>query len=279
MCKMDSSFQGTNHIRKIVLQICSVRTRTECHTIVRVVYHFHHTQNVLLVDDDTRQSEYAPCRIIRVDCHVDVIFVTNRHNSLQEIFQVFKQFLIIDFFVHLKQFFDMLHSFRLPSRHHRSVHIPCDRIKHFFRIQCIYCFLCISKYSRTIRTHSCQLCSCPVKYRHEIIAYQVNIFFSQIFQCFDVVVDILVSLRCSCFDRIVHIYTFDPCHTQSGCFHFFFHCADTLTAPYFTRRCIIQCCNHTCYSRDLANLLQSHCVKFSSIPSECHFHSYHTFLF
>ena len=34
-----------------------------------------------------------------MNCHVDIIFVTNRHNLLKEVFQVFKQLVIINIFV------------------------------------------------------------------------------------------------------------------------------------------------------------------------------------
>ena len=239
MSKMDSSFQGTDHIRKIIFQVCSVRTGAECNTIVWIIYHFHHSQNVFFVNDDSRKTKYAPCRIVRMNCHLDVILVTYRHDFLKEIFQVFKQFLIINIFIHSEKLFYFCHTFRLPARHYGSVHVTCDRIEHFLRIQSIYCFLCVSQYGRTVRSYSCQFCSCPVKYRHKVITYQMNIFFSKILQSFNIVCNILVSVSTTCFDIIMNIYTFNTSKFQSCFFYFFFHCTDAFSAPYFTRLSII----------------------------------------
>lgn len=100
----------------------------------------------------------------------------------------------------------------------------------------------------------------------------MNVLFTKIFQSLDVVGNVLLSFRRSGLDRIVDIYAFDTGQVQPCCLYFFFHCTDTLSAPYFARLRIVQCCDHTCHSRDLADLLQSYCVKFGSIPSQCHFH-------
>ena len=267
MSKMDSSFQRTNHIRKIIFQIGSVRTGAESNAIVWIVYHFHHSQNILFVNDDSRKTKYAPCRIIRMDCHLDIILVTYRHNLLKEIFQVLKQFFIINIFVHSKKLFYFCHTFRLPARHYSSVHIACDRVEHFLRIQCVYCFLCISQYSGTIRSYSCQFCSCPVKYRHKVITYQMNIFFSKIFKSLNIVCNVLVSVSATCLNIIMDIYTFNTSQFQSCCFNFFFHSTDAFSAPYFARLSIIQCSDNSCNPRNLTNLFQSYCVKFGSVPS------------
>ena len=61
-----------------------------------LVDHLHHPLNVALVDDDPRQTEDAPGRIVRVNRHVDIIAVADRHNRFQENPQILKQLFFID---------------------------------------------------------------------------------------------------------------------------------------------------------------------------------------
>ena len=55
---------------------------------MRIVNHLHHAQDILLVDDNARKPKHAPCRVVRMDCHVDVIPVAYRHDFFQKILQV-----------------------------------------------------------------------------------------------------------------------------------------------------------------------------------------------
>ena len=52
---------------------------------MRIVYHAHHALQIWQVDDDARKTEHTPGRIIRVDGHVDVIFVTYRHDRFEKV--------------------------------------------------------------------------------------------------------------------------------------------------------------------------------------------------
>ena len=82
----------------------------------------------------------------------------------------------------------------------------------------------------------------------------MNIFFSQIFKCFDIVVNIEVTVFISDFDRIVNIDAFNSGYMQPVCFYIFFHCVDTFPAPDFSRSRIVQGCDHSGYSGNLSNL-------------------------
>ena len=88
--KVNSSLQGTNHIGQIIFKVGAIGSGAEGNAVVWVVNHLHHTQNVCFVDDDTGQSEHAPCGVIRMNCHVDIILVTDRHDAFQKVFQVCK---------------------------------------------------------------------------------------------------------------------------------------------------------------------------------------------
>ena len=121
MGEMNPALQGTDHVRQVVFQVGAVGAGTEGDAVVRVIHHFHHAKDVGLVDDDAGKSEHAPGGIVRMDRHVDVVFVADRHDALQEIFQIGKQRLIIHVAVHLEQLFDVLHAFRFPAGHDGTV--------------------------------------------------------------------------------------------------------------------------------------------------------------
>lgn len=110
---------------------------------MRVIHHCHHAQDVGFVDDDTRKAEYAPCRIIGMDRHIDVVFVADRHDALQEL--------------------------RLPARHDRAVGVTCDGFKHVLRIKGVNSFLCVRENCGAVRSYTCQFCSGSVKDRHEVV--------------------------------------------------------------------------------------------------------------
>ena len=107
----------------------------------------------------------------------------------------------------------------------------------------------------------------------------MKIFFSEILQRLDIICNVLVSFRRACFNCIMNIYTFNSCNMKAGRFHFFFHRTDSLTAPHFPRCRIVKRRDYARNARNLADLLKRNRVKFASVPSQCHFHNFHTFLF
>ena len=170
-----------------------------------------------------------------MNCHIDIVFVAGRHDSFQEVLQILEEFFIINVLVHLKQFFHMFHSFRLPPRHYCAIGVTCDGSKHFLRIQFIYCFLRICKHGRAIRSFSGQLSPGPVKDRHEIIANHVNVFLTKIFQTLNVMINIQIPVCRTGLDGIMYIYTFNADYFKSGSLNLFFHGSDCFSCPHFTR--------------------------------------------
>ena len=189
-----------------------------------------------------------------MDCHVDLILIADRHDLLQKILEIRKQLLIVHIPVLHKQFFDMCHSLWLPARHHSAVRIPCNRRKHLLRVQRIDRLLCVGKYCGTIRAHPRKLRSRPVKHRHKIITYEMNIFFSQILKRLNIVGDILLPFRRACLDRFVYVHALDSRNVQPRRLHFLLQRANALPAPHLARRRVIQRCNHARHARNLANL-------------------------
>ena len=101
---------------------------------MRIIHSVHQAQDILLIDNDSRKAEYAPRRIVRMNRHINVILVAYRHNALQEVNQIFKEFLVVDIFIHREKLLDLCHALRLPARHHGSVHIAGNGIEHILRI-------------------------------------------------------------------------------------------------------------------------------------------------
>ncbi len=91
MGKMDAPLKRPDHVRQIILKIRPVGAGTKRHTVVRVVNHSHHPQNIFLIRDNPRQAENAPRRIIRMNRHIDVVSVADRHDFFQKIFEILKQ--------------------------------------------------------------------------------------------------------------------------------------------------------------------------------------------
>ena len=239
MGKVNPSLQRANHIRQIIFQIRPIGTGTERHPIMWIVHHFHHAKYVGLVNDNTRQAKYTPSRIVRMNGHVYVILVTDRHDFLQEIFQIFKQLFVVNVFIHLEQFFHMCHTFRLPARHHGSVRISGKRGKHLLRMNGVHCFLGISQYRGAIRPHPGKFGTSPVKHRHEIIAHQMNIFLPKIRKRFNVVLYVLLPFRHTCFDCVMDIHTLNTRQPKPCGLHLFFHGTDSLPAPHLSRCSVI----------------------------------------
>jgi len=58
-----------------------------------------------------------------MNSHLNVVFITYRHDSLKEINDVLKELILIDSLVKLKELFYLSHSFRFPARHNCAVHL------------------------------------------------------------------------------------------------------------------------------------------------------------
>ena len=262
MRKMYSAFKGTDHVRQIVVRIRSIGTRTECHTVMRVIDHLHHPEDIFLAGDDARKPENRPCRIIRVNCHVDVIFVTDRHDPLEKIFQVLKQLLLVDALIFFKKLLYMCEALRLPARHYRAVRIVVDRIEKLLRIQGVNCFLRIRKYGRPVRALSRKLRPRPVKHRHEVVADHVNIFPAEVRKCLDVIVNQPVTVRSCILDLVRDIDGLDAGNMKARRLYFFLQRVNFLLRPDLSRLCVIQRRDNAFHSRNLPNLLQRDGVIF-----------------
>ena len=222
---------------------------------MRVIDHFHHPQDVFFIDDDAREPEYAPRRIVRMDRHIDVVFIADGHDPFQEIFQVGKEFFIVDIFVHLEELFHMCHALRLPARHHSAVHLAGDRVKHLFRVKGIHCLLCVGEDRGAVGALPRQLSPCPVKDRHEIVADKVDVFFAQVSERLDVIVNIPVTVSGACFYGVMYVYALDPGYMEPCRCHFILHGADALPAPHLAGSCVIQRGDHAGDAGDLPDLL------------------------
>ena len=86
-----------------------------------IVDSIHQTKDTCLGVDDSGETEDGPCRIIRVDRHLDVILVADRHDGLQEVYEILEQLLAVNILIHLEELLDLRHTLRLPAWHNRAV--------------------------------------------------------------------------------------------------------------------------------------------------------------
>ena len=56
-----------------------------------------------------------------MDRHLDVILVADRHDGLQEVYEVLEQLLAVNILIHLEELLDLRHTLRLPAWHNRAV--------------------------------------------------------------------------------------------------------------------------------------------------------------
>ena len=93
------------------------------------------SENIFFIDNDAGQTKNAPCRIVRMNCHIDVILIADRHDPLQKILEICKQCIIINILVHLKQFFYLCHPLRNLQYIHQKVQwsVPYPAYHHISR--------------------------------------------------------------------------------------------------------------------------------------------------
>ena len=267
MGKMNPAFEGADHVGQVVLQVRAVGAGTEGNAVVRIIHHFHHAQDIFLVDDDAGQAENAPGRIVGMDGHVDIVFVADRHDAFQEIFQVGKQLFFIDILIHGEKVFDFLHALRFPAGHDRAVGIAGNGCKHIFRIQFVHCFLSIGKNGGAVRAYSGKFGPCPVENGHKVVADHMDIRFSQVLQSGDVIVYVDIPFRGACFDGVVDVYAFNAGELQTRVLNFFFEGENVLKGPGFSGNGVVKGGDHAGYAGDLADLFQGYGIESASVPS------------
>ena len=273
MGEVDTALEGADHIRKIIIEARSIGTGAERNAVMDIIHCMHDLEDVCLVVDDAGKTEDGPCRIIRMDCHFNIVLVAYRHDCLQEVDKIIEQSLRVHILVESEQFLHMGKTLRLPARHHGAVHITCDGIKHLLWIDGIHGCLHISKYRGAVRTLAGKLGTGPVENRHEVVADKMNIFFAKVLQRLDVVFDIGVAARGSGLDGIGDVDALDAADMKTGSFHFLLEGVDLFLRPQFSWLLVIQRRNDAGNARDLTDLFQGNGVKFTAIPAKCHFHS------
>ena len=177
--KVDASLKGADHSRKIIVRVGAIGAGTEGHAVVAIIHHLHHPLQIGQVNDDSGKTKHAPGRIVRMNCHINVVFVTDRHDSFQEVFQIGKECFLVHILVHFKELLDFRHALTFPAGQDKTIGVGGNGIKHFHRIDAVHSLLAISKYRGAVRAYSCKLSAGPVKDRHEIVAYKMNILFAK----------------------------------------------------------------------------------------------------
>ena len=78
------------HFRKVVELARAERPRTERNTVMQVGNGGKKTVVVLFATHDSRKPENIPRRIVGVNRHIHSSLVTRGHNSVKEIYEIFK---------------------------------------------------------------------------------------------------------------------------------------------------------------------------------------------
>ena len=191
-----------------------------------------------------------------MDRHLDVIFIADGHDLLEEILQVVEKIVARHVFVLLEELLDVRHSLGLPAGHHSAVHVACDGFKHLLGNQFVDCFLGICEAGGAVRKDSGQLGPCPVEDGHEVVAYKVDILFSEVLQGLDVVRDQLVAGGLSELDVLMYVDALDTGEVEACCLDFVLHRADPLAAPHFAGHRVVQGRDNAGHAGNLPDLLQ-----------------------
>ena len=101
----------------------------------------------------------------------------------------------------------------------------------------------------------------------------MDIRLAQALQGSDIVGDVLLPLRYAHLYGIVDIHALNSHHLQALGFHLLLHLKNPLHGPCFPCRDVIQGCDHTLYTGNLADLLQCNRVHTLPKPTQCHIHS------
>ena len=82
----------------------------------------------------------------------------------------------------------------------------------------------------------------------------MDVFLAQIFQSFNIMIDVEIPIGGSCFDGIMYIDTFDSGDMKSSSGYFRFQRGDPFAAPYFSGGRVIQSGDDAGDSRNLSDL-------------------------
>ena len=74
-----------------------------------LVWHsIEHPLDILGTTDDSWQTEYRIRRIVWVNTHIDIVLITDRHDSLQPVLHVLLQRLLVDAIIELQEVAELL---------------------------------------------------------------------------------------------------------------------------------------------------------------------------
>ena len=94
------------HFRKIVEPARTQTSRAERYSVVLIRYRLKQLIVVFFFANNSGQTEHIPRRIVGMYRHIDARFVAGRHNRIQKIHKVFKQFLVRDSLVFVQKFIE-----------------------------------------------------------------------------------------------------------------------------------------------------------------------------
>ena len=204
--------------------------------------------------------------------HLDAGLMTGGHNGLQEVLQVFPQFLFSYRLVGFKELFQLSQTLRLPTGHGKAFAFFNNIVRHLHGIFFDQVLL-IEQRSGTICHGMIQIGAGPVEDGHKVVSYNLNTELSQITQGGFVIFDIHVASGQADLDVVVNVYALYNIHVKAGAFDLFAGLFNFFYFPNLAGLLVVQCPNKTFYAGNLLDLLSRNGVVAFTIPTKCHLHS------
>ena len=122
-----------------------------------------------------------------------------------------------------------------------------------------------------------EVASCPVEYRHEVVADNLNAELCNVADALLVVFDVFVACREADFDVIVNVDRLDNIHVEAVLIKLALNLGNLLFLPDFARHLVVKRPDDTVNAGDLLDIGKADFIVAFAVPAESHFHNYRSF--
>ncbi len=218
------------------------------------------------------QAEDIPGGIVHVDCHFDAGFLTGRHDTLQEILEVFPQLFLGDGRIVGKQLVQLRHALRLPAGEGHAVQVFQNILGHLLIIV-LDTGLFIEQRGRAVPYGVEQVGACPVENGHEIVGDDLDACRGKVAQGDIIVFDILVAGGTADLDIVMDVDRLDNIDIEARGFDNSLFLCDFFGFPDFAGLLMVQRPDDAGHAGNLPDLVEGNRIVPFSVPAECHLHS------
>ena len=244
-----------------------------------MVDHFQEAVDVFFIDEQTRQTENIPRRIVHVNRHFDVTFLAGGHDCLKEILEVCPQLLVIDVGIILEQLVEFCHTLRLPTGERHIIFL--GEIQNILRHRVVVILnhtLFIKQRRGTVADLVEQIGTRPIKNRHEIVANDLYTEFAQVADALLVVFNQRIAGRFADLDVIVNVDGFHHVAVESVGVKLLHHLSNFRFLPDLTGHFMMQCPDDAGHAGNLFDVGQLDFIVSFAVPTKTHLHRHRSFL-